>query len=352
MLRVGSIGLGGISTWVHVPGIMKSPDLQLVAICDIDAEKLKAKAEEYHIPEDHCFTDYHDLINCPDVDIVDISTPNDFHAEMAVYAAERGRNFCVEKPITLNLEQAEAIQKAVDASGVTGMVCFSYRYKAAARYAKALIEQGKLGKIYHINAQYYQAWGLPDRNCKLVWRFVKEHTGTGALGDLGCHVLDLVSFMTGEEYKNVVAHHKTFVHEREKLDGSGMGPVDVDDQSDYLCETESGAACSFQISRFTAGRGNYQRIEIYGEKGAFVYSLDALQDGVDTLDYYDESSDEKQYIRLEIPEEYVVDQMQCYADLMAGHGDGWDALIADGVKSQRILDALCKSANEGCWVTI
>lgn len=352
MLRVGSIGLGGISNGVHVPGIKESADLKLVAICDIDEAKLKAKAEEYGIPADHCFTDYHDLVNCPDVDIVDISTPNDFHAEMAIYAAEQKKNFCVEKPITLNLAEAEAIQKAVDENGVQGMVCFSYRYKAAARYAKALIESGKLGKIYHINAQYYQAWGLPDKNTKLVWRFVKERTGTGALGDLGCHVLDLVTFMTGEEYTKVVAHHKTFVHEREKLDGSGMGTVDVDDQSDYLCETANGAACSFQISRFTAGRGNYQRVEIYGEKGAFVYSLDALHDGIDTLDYFDESDPDKQYVRLEIPDEYKVSQMQCFSDMMHGHGDGKNATIADGVKSQKILDALCKSAEEGRWVEI
>ena len=125
-------------------------------------------------------------------------------------------------------EQADHLAQVTKERGVKSMVCFSYRFKASARYAKDLIERGLIGDIYHVDMQYYQAWGLPMCNTPLVWRFEQKHTGSGALGDLGSHALDLVRFVTGKEYKRLISHTGTFVHEREKLDSSGMGKVDVD----------------------------------------------------------------------------------------------------------------------------
>ena len=214
VIRVGSVGIGGISRGVHLPGIAKSPDLQLVAVCDIDPEALRYARETYGIDEAHCFTDYHDLINCPDVDAVDISTPNNVHFEVAMAAAQAGKPYAVEKPITLNSEQADALAQVTREKNVKNMVCFSYRFKAAARYAKDLIQRGMLGTIYHVDMQYYQAWGLPFCQTPLVWRFQKDLTGSGALGDLGSHALDLVRFVTGQEYTRLVSHTGTFIQER------------------------------------------------------------------------------------------------------------------------------------------
>ena len=238
VIRVGSVGVGAIWGGVHEPGIAKSPDLTLVAICDIDEKKLEAVGEKYGIPPQYRFTDYRDLVNCDIVDAVDICTSNDAHFKVAMAAVEAGKPFNLEKPITLTAEEADILAKAAQEKNVKNMVCFSYRFKAAARYAKDLIAQGKIGRVYHVNMQYFQAWGLPRANCPLVWRYVKSRTGTGALGDLGSHALDLVRFVTNKEYTRVVGHTGTYVHERPLLDGKGVGKVDVDDFSNYMADME------------------------------------------------------------------------------------------------------------------
>lgn len=350
MIRIGSIGLGGISKGVHIPGIQASEDLQLIALCDVDEARLKERAAEYGIAPDHCFTDYRDLIDCPDVDAVDVSTPNCCHAEIAEYAARAGKPYDLEKPITLDKTEAKALYDATMASGVKSMICFSYRYKASARYARSLVRSGKLGRIYHVNMQYYQSWGLERADTPLVWRYEKSKAGSGALGDLGCHALDLCEFVTGEKYDKVFAHLGTFIRERRLLTGEGMGRVDVDDYSNLLLETASGASLSFEISRFNFGRGNYQRMEIYGEKGAIVYSLDRIP-GVDEIELCDETTDGK-FIPLEIPEEYKVSQMQSFADIVLDKADGLSATIEDGLRSQILLDSILESAEKGTWVKL
>ena len=254
VIRVGSVGVGAIWGGVHEPGIAKSPDLTLVAICDIDEKKLEAVGEKYGIPPQYRFTDYRDLVNCDIVDAVDICTSNDAHFKVAMAAVEAGKPFNLEKPITLTAEEADILAKAAQEKNVKNMVCFSYRFKAAARYAKDLIAQGKIGRVYHVNMQYFQAWGLPRANCPLVWRYVKSRTGTGALGDLGSHALDLVRFVTNKEYTRVVGHTGTYVHERPLLDGKGVGKVDVDDFSNYMADMEDEISVSFQITRFAYGR--------------------------------------------------------------------------------------------------
>ena len=266
VIRIGSVGVGGIWSGVHEPGIRKSPNLELVAICDIDREKLDAVGEKYGIPAERRFTDYHDLIHCPDVDAVDICTSNDAHFEIAMAAIEAGKPYDLEKPITMTAAQAKQLAQATRVKALPNMVCFSYRFKAAARYARELIASGKIGRVYHVDMQYFQAWGLPRFNTPRVWRFVKSRTGSGALGDLGCHALDLVRFVTGKEYTRLVGHVGTYVHERQNLDGTGMGPVDVDDFCNYMADMEDAISVSFQITRFGYGRGNYQRMEIYGSE--------------------------------------------------------------------------------------
>ncbi|MCQ2446075.1 MAG: Gfo/Idh/MocA family oxidoreductase [Clostridia bacterium] len=198
--------------------------------------------------------------------------------------------------------------------------------------------------------QYYQAWGLEHKDAALVWRFVKDIAGSGSLGDLGCHALDLCEFVTGEEYDKVFAHNGTFVHERRLLEGEGKGKVDVDDYSNIFVETKSGASFSFEISRFNYGRGNYQRMEIYGEKGAIVYHLDRIP-GVDEIEICDETTGDK-YVPLEIPEEFKVDQMQSFADIVNGCEDGLSATIEDGLRSQILLDAILEAAEKGTWVKL
>ena len=354
VIRIGSVGLGGIWTGVHEPGIRRSPDLELVAICDIDEEKLKAAGEKYGIDEAHRFVDYHDLINCPDVDAVDICTSNDAHFEIGMAAVEAGKPYDIEKPITMTAEEADILANATKEKGIKNMVCFSYRFKAAARYAKDLIAQGKIGKVYHVDMQYFQAWGLPRVDCPLAWRFIKNRTGSGALGDLGCHALDLVRFVLGKEYTNIVGHTGTYVKERKLEKGEGVGQVDVDDFCNYMADMEDGISASFQITRFGFGRGNYQRMEIYGSEGAIVYSLDAtpgLEDEIEVCSG-DINADAHVFSKLPIPQQYYSDQMQSFADILKGVGDGLPATIFDGQANQHVVDTILESAEAGKWMEI
>lgn len=351
--RTGTVGLGGIARGVHLPGVDRSPDLQLAAICDIDRDKLIYFKELYGIDDAHCFTDYHDLIACADVDAVDICTPNDVHFEVAKAAILANKPYAVEKPITISSADADELARLTKEKDLKNMVCFSYRFKAAARFVRDLIQSDALGRIFHVDAQYFQSFGSREGG-GLRWRYIKEHAGSGALGDLGCHAFDLVRFMLGGEYTKTVSHLDTYVKERPLLDGSGMGKVDVDDFVNCLVSTDTGVACSFQITRFAYGRGNYQRVEIYGKKGGIVYDLD--REGTDADEIHicigDPYGITRQYTKLPIPAKYKADQMQCFADILNGCGDGLAATIFDGQVNQHLVDAILASGEKGRWVTV
>lgn len=350
VIRVGSIGLGGISGGVHLPGIKGADNLELTALCDINENRLAERAKQYGIPAERCFTDYRELIACPEVDVVDISTPNNVHWEIAMEACRAGKSYGVEKPITMDSEQADTLLAATEKAGVRSMVYFSYRYQPAARYAKDLIASGRLGKLHHVSMQYYQGWGLESKDCPLVWRFVKSVAASGALGDLGCHGLDLAQFVTGQQYEKVSAHLGTIVKERRLPEGDGRGPVDVDDFSNILAAMDGGTSATFQISRFCRGRGNYQRMEIYGDRAALVYHLDR-EPGKNELEICEEATGDK-YVPMEIPAQYFVSQMKCFGDEMQGQGDGCNADIAVGVKNQHLLDAILQADTEEKWVSV
>ena len=354
-IRIGSIGIGNISRGVHLPGIDQSPDMELVAVCDIKPAALQYARETYGIDDEHCFTNYEDLIACEDVDVVDITLPNHLHFPAAMAAVKAGKPYILEKPVTLDAKEAEILAKATEEAGLKNMVCFSYRFMPAARYARELVRQGALGRIFEVDIQYVQAWGLPKFNTARVWRFNKAETGSGALGDLGSHALDLVRFVTGEEVTRVVGHLKTFTAERPSLETGEPVPADVDDVSNYMAELSGGGVATYRITRFAYGRGNYQRTEIYGEKGALVYSLDEDGCGTNTLDVcFDPiGSDTHQFHRVNIPARCgQVKQMQSFADLYNGKGDGLSATIEDGYINMKAVDQVIRSGEAGTWLDV
>lgn len=350
VLRVGAVGLGGISNGVHIPGIMKCPDLELVAICDIDPVRLKERAEQYGIAQDHCFIDYHDLIACPDVDVVDIATPPHVHIEIAMAAAKAGKSYGVEKPLGTSTEAARELAKVTHEMGVKSMIYFSYRYKAAARTLRDIIVSGKLGKVRHIMMQYNQS-GWLNMEAPLVWRMQKKYAGYGALGDLGCHALDLVSFVTGQQYVEVTTHCGIRKLERPLKDGTGTGFVDVDEVTNVLATMSDGADAIFHITKDSYGRANYQRLEITGEKATLVYHLDRILN-VDELEITDETTEPFAFKFADIPDEMRVDQMQEWANMLNGCGDGLSADIDAGVINQRLMDGIVEAAEKRCWVTL
>jgi len=340
MVRVGVIGLGGIAQGVHIPGLQAAEGAEITAICDILPEKLMEVGDRLGIDQAHRFTDYRDLIACPEVDALTIATPNNVHVDMALAALAAGKPFDCEKPLGLDPKDTGRLVEALEKNPIPHMVNFSYRFIPAARYARDIIKSGKLGKIFHVYAQYFQGWGNSD--CARVWRFSHEVSGSGTLADLGVHMLDLVRFLTGEGYASVMGDNGTFVYERKDPNGEGMLPVDVDDYSHFLARSESGIGEAFEITRFAHARGNYQRVEVYGEKGGLVYSLD---NGV-PLEICMKGIDQG-YHEAEIPEEYKVAQMQTFIDIVLGKDRRGGADVFDAHYAQRMLEAVEISDREG-----
>ncbi|WP_372661614.1 Gfo/Idh/MocA family protein [Cohnella sp.] len=344
-LKIGVIGLGGIANF-HISGTLASKDAEVWAICDVNKESLLARATELNIPESRCYTNYEDMLRAPDVDAVTIGTPNFNHFAVAYEAIKQRKPFALEKPISLDTKEAAILREMLGNVQVPHMVCFTYRYKAAVRYAKWLIEQGKLGHVNHIYSQYFQGWAINEK-IPLQWRFQKELSGSGALGDLGSHILDLMRFLVGETHR-VISHADTIIRERNLLNAEGKGIVDVDDYCHVLAKLDNGASSSMSISRFAYGRGNYQQMEIYGTKGSLVYNLEEE----DSL-YVNLAEEEgKAFRKVEIPDTFKVDQMQAFFDLLNGNADGLDASIEDGYINQKTIDSIIESFTQEKWVTI
>jgi predicted dehydrogenase len=346
-IRMGVIGTAGISR-VHIDGILQSNDAELTALCDVNEGALKSAGVKYGIESKYLFTDYKRLIECLEVDAVSICTPNDSHFEIALEAVRNKKPFALEKPVTLTYQEAVELKKAVKEANIPNMVCFSYRFKAAARFARWIISQGHLGRIYHVYGQYLQSWGI-NEEVPLVWRFKKDISGSGALGDLGSHMLDLTRFIVGD-FKKVCGHAGTYITERKIPGTNEPGKVDVDDFCHFMAELDGGISAAFAISRFAYGRGNYQRVEVYGTKGGLVYSLEdeeTIEICVGEL-----YSNAKEYHRIPVPEKFKSNQMQSFFDIINGKGDSLAATIDDGCINQYLLDGIIKSFTNNEWVTI
>lgn len=266
-VRVGVVGTGGFANQVHLPGYQAHPKAKVVGVCDIILDRAKAAAEEFGATI--VTEDYNDLIDRDDIDAIDVATPNNVHVPIALAAIKAGKHVICEKPLAMNYGEAKELIDAAKAAGAKTGVNFSYRGHPAARYARDLISSGQIGRIFHINAFYMQGW-LVNPKTPIVWRLQKDITGTGVLGDLASHVIDLTMWFTDTKITSVVGDMATFTEERPLLDGTGTGKVDVDDASTFLARYENGAMGTFVSSRYGTARGNYQRIEVYGDKGGLV----------------------------------------------------------------------------------
>ena len=352
VIRVGVVGCGGISN-VHMRGINASKDLKLAAICDILPEMMEEKGNMYGVSRENWFEKYTDMMDSGLVDAITVATPNDVHYEVAMAAIERGIPFAVEKPVCNSSEEVKEIMDAARKKNIPHMVNFSYRFKGAARYAREIVQSGQLGTIYHVNGEYLQSWGLPEASkdgeqTPLVWRFMKERTGSGALGDLGCHLIDLVRFITGREFIYINADTDTFIKQRPMPDGSGMGDVTVDDYVTIMSQLEGQVAANLNITRFAYGRGNYQRIEIYGEKGSLRYNLeDETGDSIEINMGNRPMRDGHCFMTVPVPDHCMSDQLQSFADIINGRADGLAATLQDGLINAGLLEKVLESAKTG-----
>ncbi len=245
----------------------------LVAIAGRNEDAVKEAAKRYGYAS--YTTDWRKLVKDDRIQLFDNCGPNDAHAEPCIAAARAGKHILCEKPLARNTREAARMLEAVEKAGVVHMVAHNYRFVPAIRLARELIESGQLGDIYHFRAVYLQEW-IMDPNFQFVWRLDKNVAGSGALGDLGSHIIDLARFLVGEPRK-VSALAKTFIKQR-PIPGNGVGEVTVDDAFVSTIEFENGAIGTLEASRFCAGRKNYQVLEVNGSKGTLVFNLERLNE--------------------------------------------------------------------------
>jgi len=325
-------------------------------------------------------TDWHRVIERDDVALVDVCTPGDTHAEIAIAALEAGKHVLCEKPLANTVAEAEAMAEAAvraAGKGVRSMVGFTYRRVPAIGLARKLVADGRLGDIRHVRAQYLQDW-IADPAAPMSWRLEKDKAGSGALGDIGAHIVDLTQYITGQRLTGVSALLETFVKERPlptetgKLGGVGgaeTGTVTVDDAAIFLGRFDGGALASFEATRFALGRKNGIRIEINGSAGSLAFDFEDMN----VLQFFDgtEPAEIAGFRRILVTEPehpYVA------AWWPAGHGLGYEhgfthqvvdlvtaiakgedptPSFADGLQVQRVLDAVERSAgNNSTWTEI
>ncbi len=374
-IGIGMLGYAFMGK-AHTNGLKKLPYMmyppvavpRLVAVCGRNAEATAEAAKRYGYEK--YYTDYHQLIADPDVQVFDNGGPNDAHAAPTIAAAQAGKHVFCEKPLGRSAEESASMLEAVRAAGVKHMVAFNYRFVPAIALAKQLIESGKLGRIFHFRAVYLQEW-IIDPNFPKIWRLDKSVAGSGALGDLGAHVIDLARFLVGEP-KKVMGMTKTFIEERPLPDGSGMGKVDVDDAFVSLMEFENGALGTIEASRFAQGRKNYNSLEINGENGSIQFNLERMNE-LNVLWANEEPKETRGFHNVLVSESYHPFWSNWWPQ---GHIIGWEhtfvhefnhffeailgkhevapygADFVDGYRNSVICDAIVNSSQNGRQVDI
>jgi predicted dehydrogenase len=332
--------------------------------CDINTESLAAFQARFgwKIGE----TSWKKMVQRDDVDLVDICTSNATHMPIAVAAAKNGKHVICEKPAALNVREARQMWDAAAEAGVVNLIAFNYRRVPALVLAQKLIQEGKLGKIYHFNAFYLQDW-LVDPAFPMVWRHDKKVAGSGAHGDLNAHIIDQARFLIGE-IEAVTGAEETFIKERPIAGSSGKGQVTVDDATQFIARFSNGAMGMFCSTRMASGCKNLLRLEIYGSEGGIMFNLERLNE----LQYYSRKDHGTvQGYRTIMVTEGVHPYINAWWP--AGHIIGWehtfihevrDTLVAiaknkpvypdffDGLRCQQVLEAVSKSAASGKWVQI
>ncbi len=383
-LRIAMIGHGFMGSahsqgWRVAPrffDLPRHPDMTVVV--GRNADSVRAAAEKWGWSESA--TDWRQVIARDDIDVVDIVTPGNTHAEIAIAALEAGKHVLCEKPLANTVAEAEAMQQAAAVAaghGVRSMVGFTYRRVPATTFARDLIAAGRIGEIRQVRAEYLQDW-LMDPEAPLTWRLDKELAGSGALGDIGAHAVDLAEFITGQRLVSVSGVIETLVSERPVLGegvglsgtaGTARGPVTVDDVALFAGRLESGALASFEATRFRTGRKNALRIEVSGSRGAIAFDLERLNE----LELYDAAAPglEQGFRRILVTEHdhpYVAPWWPPGHVLGYEHGfshqvrDFVTAIdegsqprpsFADGLHVQHVLDAVQRSSAEGSiWTPI
>lgn len=333
---------------------------KLAAIAGRSEVKVREAAKRYGFAK--AYTDWRAMLDDPEVQVFDNAGPNDLHAEPNIAAAQAGKHVISEKPLGRNAEECKRMWEAVKKAKVKHQVAFNYRFVPAVRLIRNLIDAGKLGRIYHFRAAYLQEW-IASEDFPMVWRLESKHAGSGALGDLGSHVVDLARYLVGEP-KSLMARTETFIKQRKNAQGKTQ-KVDVDDAFQAIIEYRNGAVGTLEASRFCPGRKNSNTFEINAEKGSIRFNLEAMNE----LEVFwkDGERDTQGFTKVLVSESYHPFWSHWWPQ---GHIIGWehtfvhefahffDAIVnknavaphaadfEDGYKNAVICDAILQSAKE------
>lgn len=332
-------------------------------------ESLKLFAENFGW-ESHT-TDWKDVISRDDIDIVDICTPNNLHYEMVLEAAKAGKTIICEKPLAMNESEAKEMVEAVEAAGVPNMVMYNYRRVPAVTLAKQLIDEGRLGKVFHYRAKYLQDWtidpNLPQGG-NTLWRLDAQVAGSGVLGDLLSHSIDLAVWLAGS-ISEVTAMTETFIKERKRQeDPNRTEPVGIDDACAFLARFENGALGTFESTRYARGRKNQNTFEINGEKGSIAFDLEDAH----VLYFYDHDRDgeTRGFRKIQVWDSdhpymshwwvpgcsigYEHTFIHAMADFFSAldSGETPSPSLRDAYEVQQVCDAVLESAKTGRWTGI
>jgi predicted dehydrogenase len=379
-LRIGMVGykfMGKAHSHAYrdLPFFFETgPTPVLAGISGRDEALVHAAAQQFGFESYE--TDWRTLVERPDIDVIDIVTPNNMHAEIAIAAARAGKHVICEKPLAMTVEEAMAMRDAVKEAGVTSLVCHIYRFSPAIQYAKHLIASGRLGRIYHVRAEYLQDC-IMDPDFPLVWRLRKEVTGSGALGDIGAHIIDLARFLVGE-LTELTATMETFIKHRPLGEMNGglqatkdatlTGTVDVDDAMACLAHFDNGALGVFEATRFAAGNRNGNRIEINGEKGSIRWDLENMNNlhvylsddepGLQGFRTINCTEVEHPFASAYWPSGHIIGYEHTFMNLFATYfksiveGTECKPDFADGVINQRVLAAVEESSTSRRWIQL
>ena len=366
------MGAAHSQAWRTAPHFFDLPlHPELAVLAGRDAAKVTEAADRLGWASTE--TDWRRVLERDDVQLVDICTPGDTHAEIAIAALEAGKHVLCEKPLANTVAEAEAMAEAAARAatrGVRSMVGFTYRRVPAIGLARQLVAEGRLGTIRHVRAQYLQDW-IADPAAPMSWRLDKDKAGSGALGDIGAHIIDLTQHITGQAIAGVSGMLETFVTERPLAaaggalsgrGGEGTGTVTVDDAAAFLARFDGGAFGVFEATRFASGRKNAIRIEINGSDGSLAFDFEDMN----VLHFHDATEPAavggfRRIVVTEPEHPYVA------AWWPPGHGLGYEhgfthqvvdlltaiakdedpaPSFADGLQVQRVLSAVERSAGE------
>ena len=371
MVGYAFMGRAHSQAWRNVASFFDLPlRPRMAAICGRGQAAVAAAAAGLGWPAWE--TDWKRLVQRDDVELVDVCTPGSSHAEISIAALEAGRHVLCEKPLANTVEEARAMAAAAERAatgGVRAMVGFNFRRVPAVALARELVAAGRLGAIRHVRAAYLASHAL-DPELPLAWRHQAAEAGSGALGDLGAHAVDLAQHLAGDRIAGVSALTETFVRERPLPGGGGArGPVTVDDAALFIARFGGGALGSFEATRLAAGHTEGLAVELNGELGSVVWELGAFNE-LRLFDATEEPATQG-FRRIQVtraghpyagawwPDGHSIGYEHTFThevrDLLQAIADGRDPepTFADGLQVQEVLDAVQRSAASGAgWTEV